>query len=207
MSILLNPYLPVFQLGVDVLLYPQKHGSFATFRQESINRIDNALAELETLSEESEIKQTHFAVVIWLDEIVLRSASNWISEWRNDLLQTRLFNTSIGGSEFFLRLDAIDAGNKHVRQVYLFCLLMGFRGKYVYEDPDLLRQRIEEERSCLPVEWREWPNDSPLVDVDFSINKRHEKITFYGRKRFLVASGLLIWLMVTAMGFYLASGG
>lgn len=206
MSLLLSPYLPVFQLGVDLFLCPQKHASFETFRQQSIDLFDHALATSGAFCDEREIKQTYFAVVIWLDEIVLRSAPDWTREWQNDLLQTRLFNTSIGGSEFFLQLDAIDAENIQVRQVYLFCLLMGFRGQYVDQHPDFLRQRIEEERRCLPLQWQVWPNGSRLVDVDFSINKRHKKIAFYTRKRFLVAAGLMIWLLVIALGFYMANG-
>jgi len=73
-----------------------------------------------------------FAVCAWIDEQIL--CSEWVEKekWQHSQLQKIYFNTASAGEEFFAHLDRLDAGeaDKQIREVYLYCLSMGFKGMY-----------------------------------------------------------------------------
>lgn len=72
-----------------------------------------------------------FPVLAWADETIARE-HQWSSEhtWQKYLLQRRYFKTGLAGREFFDRLQALPANEAGVREVYLLCLSLGFKGKY-----------------------------------------------------------------------------
>ncbi len=74
-----------------------------------------------------------FAVVAFIDEAVLLSDWEHRHRWAHELLQKSHFSTSNGGEEFFERLDGLntfDPGERDVREVYVYCLALGFVGKF-----------------------------------------------------------------------------
>jgi type VI secretion system protein ImpK len=80
-----------------------------------------------------------FAVVAWLDEAILSSTWSEVGRWQKEPLQTAYFKTGRAGIEFFTRLEALPPQQRHVREVYFLCLLLGFKGRYVYQtDRDVL---------------------------------------------------------------------
>ncbi len=82
-----------------------------------------------------------FAVCAWIDEGIL--CSNWPEKerWSQSLLQRVHFNTTNAGEEFFIRLGAVDTDARDVREVYAYCLALGFRGRYFRpEDEDILEE-------------------------------------------------------------------
>lgn len=80
-----------------------------------------------------------FAVVAWLDEVVMSSSWSEVGRWQKEPLQASYFRTSRAGMEFFSRLDALAPPQRPVREVYFHCLMLGFRGRYVYQtDRDAL---------------------------------------------------------------------
>jgi len=87
-----------------------------------------------------------FAVVALVDETVL--LSNWPHRgaWARELLQRSHFQTANAGEEFFARLDALspfDPAEGDIREVYYYCLALGFVGKF-YRAGD--RARLDELR-------------------------------------------------------------
>ncbi len=113
-----------------------------------------------------------FAVVAWLDEVILRSTleSNRpvYDEWRRSPLQAALYGTSNAGQEFFDRLDRLNPGQKQLCEVYFLALSLGFRGKY-YDDAQE-NQLMDLRRQCaarLP---------EPISDL-LDFEKRQERIT------------------------------
>jgi len=75
-----------------------------------------------------------FPVVAYIDELLLTSKWPQRRFWQKDSLQRKYFNTTNAGSEFFERLNLL---NKHgedrtVREVFLLCMGLGFKGKYYY---------------------------------------------------------------------------
>ena len=71
-----------------------------------------------------------FAVCAWIDEHLMSIEWVFKNQWRDNLLQSHYYHTTNAGSEFFERLSKLDVNNNVVREVYLMCLGMGFRGKY-----------------------------------------------------------------------------
>jgi len=88
-----------------------------------------------------------FAVVAFIDEIILLSDWEHRHHWAHELLQKSHFGTSNAGEEFFRRLDGLssfDPGERDVREVYVYCLALGFVGKF-YRPGD--RAKLEEIRN------------------------------------------------------------
>ncbi len=88
-----------------------------------------------------------FAMLAWADETISRR-HHWPSEhaWQKHLLQRRYFKTGLAGREFFDRLEALPAGETQIREVFLLCLALGFKGKYSMfpNSADLANIRMEQ---------------------------------------------------------------
>lgn len=113
-----------------------------------------------------------FAIVAWIDEMILRhsveSNRELYDEWRRSPLQVALFNTANAGEEFFERLARLTPAQKEVHEVYYIALCLGFRGRYYDEAHE--PQLVELRRQCaahLPV---------PAIDL-FDFEKRQEHLT------------------------------
>ncbi len=50
--------------------------------------------------------------------------------WQTTQFQHRFFNTTNAGAEFFEHLSTLGPGRDDVREVYDWCLAMGFKGAY-----------------------------------------------------------------------------
>jgi len=206
MKSLLNCYLPVFKTGVSFKLAPEKHPEFTLFQQQIMTDISRSMAAAEQYFAQGDCRSACFAVVVWFDELVLQSSPEWIDSWRRDLLQTRLFDTAIGGSEFFSRLEKINKKNWPLRQVYLFCLLLGFKGIYAWQDKNLLQQRIAAERDCFPEEWQD-AGATRLINVTASEGEsRLTRYAFFLNKPVLAGSVIFIYLIMVMSGLYLLKG-
>jgi type VI secretion system protein ImpK len=99
--------------------------------------------------------ETDFAVVAFLDEVILSSHDPCRNEWAQKPLQEDLFGVSIAGELFFSRVEKLLARAESAEvadmlEVYYLCLLLGFEGKYaigggkaeLHVIADRIRQRI-----------------------------------------------------------------
>lgn len=84
-----------------------------------------------------EWKKGCFPVCAWVDEMLLCSEWSEKDHWQSNQLQLRYFKTTNAGEEFFTRLDQLKDKDTSVREVYLYCLSLGFTGKYFKETDDL----------------------------------------------------------------------
>lgn len=101
-------------------------------------RLDTLILEVRTQAVShghaaADIDAALFAVLAWCDEAL--STSGWADAgaWSRHLLQKRYFGITNAGVEFFRKLDALDASRHGLREVFVLCLQLGFRGKYAYE--------------------------------------------------------------------------
>jgi type VI secretion system protein ImpK len=76
-----------------------------------------------------------YAYIAFLDESVLNSAQPMFSGWSQQPLQEEVFGDHVAGENFFRHLadllarqDSEDLAD--LLEVYLLCLLLGFRGRY-----------------------------------------------------------------------------
>jgi len=165
---LLDCYLPVFKLAAQFAYEAELFADYSTFRALCIMRLEEAVQEAKHHDiSDIEQDQAFFAVVVWLDEIVLCSEQPLAQNWRSDLLQRKYFQTSIGGELFFTRLNELQEEHQHARHVFLFCLQSGFNGKYSdMQHRRALSSLVEQQRQiCLPPAWHTWPNDAALTPV------------------------------------------
>jgi type VI secretion system protein ImpK len=95
-----------------------------------------------------EFEQARFALVVWADEVVLRSEWRGRDEWFQDTLQLQLFRTNRGGNEFYERLELLRPEQNHAREIYFLCLCMGFEGQWAGHEPER-RQIIQQQYEIL----------------------------------------------------------
>jgi len=114
----------------------QRIGDAETFRK----RMKTALQEVEQVAVAAgydirDVKDTHFAVVAFLDSVILHSKDPVHAEWERKTLQEELFGKSEAGIVFFEKLDHFRSRHDSqqladILEVYLLCLLLGFEGRY-----------------------------------------------------------------------------
>lgn len=79
--------------------------------------------------------EAKYAMAALADETFLHQGL-WAGReaWRDSLVETRLFGTSIAGERLFQRMDALlvhgDPVHTELASVYLMCLTLGFKGRY-----------------------------------------------------------------------------
>ena len=93
--------------------------------------------------EPDHVKLAIYAYIAFLDETVLNSAQAMFATWTRQPLQEEVFGEHMAGENFFRylndlmgRADSPDLAD--VLEVYLLCLLLGFRGRYM-NDPGSLQ--------------------------------------------------------------------
>ena len=114
----------------------QRIGEAESFRK----RIKATLQEVEQVAvgagyDVRDVKDTHFAVVAFLDSVVMHSKDTLRTEWERKTLQEELFGKSEAGVVFFEKLEHFRSrGDSQqladILEVYLLCLLLGFEGRY-----------------------------------------------------------------------------
>lgn len=97
----------------------------------------NLLSDAETLANSAghntdTFNAGKFAVVAFIDEVVLCSAWPNKPAWQKMPLQRKYYNTTNIGTEFYDHLNKLSkhGPDKSVREVFSLCLGLGFKGKY-----------------------------------------------------------------------------
>jgi type VI secretion system protein ImpK len=101
------------------------------------------------------VEDASFAVVAFLDEVILSSHGSGQAHWARKNLQEELFNQRSAGEFFFKRLEELRAHHDSSQlaetlEVYYLCLLLGYEGRYAAGSKaelhlmmDNLREKIE----------------------------------------------------------------
>lgn len=100
------------------------------FRAKVIDYIESANARGE--NKYTGYTDARFAVICWIDEMVL--TSEWCKGQEWDLIAMKYHHINTGGEDFFDRLDKLDPSANDVREIYYLCLCLGFRGMYAAKD-------------------------------------------------------------------------
>jgi type VI secretion system protein ImpK len=81
------------------------------------------------------IQAAKYAMVAFLDELILSSKWPMKEEWAGNPLQLEYFNDFAAGEEFYHKLKGWQSGNEADRaavlEVYFLCLTHGFKGMYI----------------------------------------------------------------------------
>lgn len=90
-----------------------------------------------------------FAVCAWIDEMILCSSWESRNTWQLSQLQRTYFQTTNAGEEFFQLLEGLDPGEREVREVYEYCLALGFKGRYFHGGDAPALEQIKRENLAL----------------------------------------------------------
>jgi type VI secretion system protein ImpK len=95
-----------------------------------------------------DIRNVTLAAVAFLDESILNSNNPVFSSWHSMPLQEEMFGHHVAGETFFDNLEKLmSRSDSHdvadVLEVYLLCLLMGYRGRYGLSGPEATRPVID----------------------------------------------------------------
>ncbi len=97
-----------------------------------------------------ELTVAKYAVVAFVDEMIMTSELVHKYQWAASSLQMHYFNEHCAGEKFFINLQKLQensVANIDVLEVYLVCLEFDFAGKYRFSDPeklDLIRNNIRQ---------------------------------------------------------------
>ncbi|MFP4667967.1 MAG: DotU family type IV/VI secretion system protein [Desulfobacterales bacterium] len=91
----------------------------------------------------SDWKRACFPVCAWVDEQIMCSSWSEKERWQQNQLQLKFFRTTMAGQEFFSRLDKLKESDREIREVYTYCLALGFKGRYYSDDDQLELSEIK----------------------------------------------------------------
>lgn len=98
----------------------------------------------------ADVEEAQYAVTAFLDEVI--KSSDWPdrNRWSTNPLQAQLFGESNAGVNFFeQRLPAVRRNSPAAVEVYYYCIMLGFEGKYRMGHPDELNGLIKDLRRDL----------------------------------------------------------
>ena len=89
-------------------------------------------------------REARFAVLSWVDEMILNSKWSHRSQWQHLMLV--YYGTVNAGEEFFRRLSSISSQANDILEIYYLCITLGFEGQYAFGDGNrelqTLKQRL-----------------------------------------------------------------
>src|SRR5271154_5026585 len=91
-----------------------------------------------------DIRTATLAAVAYLDESILNSSNPIFGSWHSMPLQEELFGHHVAGETFFENLDKLmSRPDSHdvadVLELYVLCMLMGYKGRYGLAGPEATR--------------------------------------------------------------------
>src|SRR5262245_29088002 len=143
--------MPLF--GYATMLPGEASGTqpdYDAFRKEilaALQRIERDASEHGI--EDEDAREASYAVSLFLDEQVVYSEWQGKARWSAEPLHIVLHRDAEGGENFYRRLEELSNRQKAVKEVYLVCLALGYRGKYADLDPAQQAARIGEIRQKL----------------------------------------------------------
>lgn len=143
-----------------------KEDSYDSVRGHITSQLDSLLGfAMDGGYTKSQYQTALFAVVTFIDEKLIASQWEHKKLWGRNLLQRYYFDTAQGGVEFFEKLDGLNPFNpaeRDIREVYYYCLTLGFAGKFYdsglqsqlesikYENYKLLADELNDETMLFP---------------------------------------------------------
>src|SRR5690606_1111580 len=118
---------------------PADGTAFIDAIQEFLDDVERGANRLGIATED--VYAARYAYCAAVDEAILAQPSPLRDAWELNPLQLRLFGEHLAGEHFFDRLDELRAqGAPRLPslEVYHYCLLLGFEGKYRLEGPEKL---------------------------------------------------------------------
>ncbi len=143
---------------------------------------------------EAGYREISYIMTVFADEIFINLNWNDQEKWKNKNLETQIFGTHIGGKKIFENIDEFLISNANYKydigSAYLFCLGLGFRGRYRgINDHEIISQYKEKLFSMTNNE------ELSMIDQNFILFPQTQKHTVVKISSSQMSSYKL-WLMV-----------
>lgn len=147
---------------VRLQAHRQPLGDPEAFRERMKAALQDVRREATVLGYSSDdIQAAEFAIVAFLDEVILASDEPGRQQWAKQTLAVELYDEAAAGDVFFERLEALRTrqNTQHLAdllEVYVTCLLLGFEGRHaglkgeIHAAVDWTRRRIDAIRQPEP---------------------------------------------------------
>ncbi|MCY2966257.1 MAG: DotU family type IV/VI secretion system protein [Planctomycetota bacterium] len=125
---------PVFLAMLDLLEQIQQRQPLSP--QSERFRLTTAIDLAEASTSGAEWELAKYALVSWIDELLVET--DWVGRdwWSNNVLEVQYFNTRLCNERFYVRAqEAAAQPRRDALEVFYNCVVLGFRG--VYRDPGL----------------------------------------------------------------------
>jgi type VI secretion system protein ImpK len=100
-----------------------------------------------------------YAIIAWIDEMLVDVPWQGAEWWSNNVLEVELFNTRLCYENFFvLAKEASSMPQRDALEVFYLCMMLGFRG--LYRDPELGETFIE--AHGLPPDLESWARQTAM---------------------------------------------
>jgi len=100
-----------------------------------------------------------YALVSWIDELLVDTPWNGRDWWGNNVLEVQHFNTRLCFEQFFLKAqEASTLTRRDALEVFYICVVLGFRG--MYRDPQLSEGLIQ--AHGLPPDLDSWARQASM---------------------------------------------
>jgi type VI secretion system protein ImpK len=113
--------------------------------EEEREQVQNRLREAEDqLGEKSGWELAKYALVAWIDEVLIAApweGSHW---WENNLLEFAHFKTRVRAAEFYAKAkEARELSRRDALEVFYVCVVLGFRGLYALPEGPILADQLQ----------------------------------------------------------------
>lgn len=146
---LMDLCMPVYGFAATLPRDPaETQPDYDTFRKEilaALQRIEEEAREQRGIEAE-DAREASYALSLFLDEQVGDSGWQGRERWATEPLHIVLHRDAEGGENFFRRLEEMGNRQRAVKEIFLVCLSLGYRGKYAALDPAQQAARIGEIR-------------------------------------------------------------
>ena len=117
---------------------------FSEIRRKIDHLLKESAASARDLSvDPRDYDSARFAVCAWIDETMMATRWDARAQWRKSLLQSELYGVTNAGEEFFERMDKLSRQDTTVREVYYWCLGLGFAGRYCGPGDEVLLAQLK----------------------------------------------------------------
>ncbi|MDR9467445.1 DotU family type IV/VI secretion system protein [Marinospirillum sp.] len=133
-------------------------------------------------------EKARFAVVAFIDETLMASGWQEAEAWGAHQLQKKYYDTANAGQEFFQQLDTltlIDPADQDVREVFYYCLALGFKGRFFSpsEQAHLERLRMENFELLSQGQKQPWDSEAAILTPEAypvapETTPRHRKFSY-----------------------------
>jgi len=150
---------PIFLYVLDLL--DRIHRDEQPIAQEERLHIRGLFEQAEAmLGTGADAELAKYAIVSWIDEMLVDSPWSGREWWSNNVLEVEYFNTRLCFERFYVRTqEATALPRRDALEVFYVCVVLGFRG--LYRDPEAAREWIETHH--LPPDLASWAKETSMA--------------------------------------------